>query len=199
MKHEAWTRWLGDLSVERSRLELLDEYAAILLDEAVPAGMIAEADAPNIRERHVGDSLRAAPSLGPSGSVLDLGSGAGLPGLPLALVRPDLAFVLAERRRSRAAFLESVVDRLRPGNVVVHPGPAEKLPPDADVCLARAFAPPGRTWEVAAALLGRGGRLLYWAGRSFDPATDVPPGARAKVFASSGLAHGGAVVIMTRQ
>ena len=107
--------------------------------------------------------------------------------------------MLAERRRSRAAFLEVVVDRLHLANVKVYAGVAEDVTDRFDVCLARAFANAAGAWEVARELLDDEGRLFYWAGEGFDRERDRPPGARLELFPTSGLANGGPVVIMTRQ
>ena len=187
------------LPVDPSLLASLDAFEELLLERAIPMGMVGPEDAPRIAERHIGDSLRAAPLLAQAERVIDLGSGAGLPGVPLAIVRPGTRFVLAERRRSRAAFLEVVADRLHLANVEVFAGLAEDVTGPFDVCLARAFASAARAWEVARELLVDEGRLLYWAGAGFDPERDGPAGARLELFPTSGLANGGPVVIMTRQ
>lgn len=199
MKHEAWARWVAPLPVDPQLLASLDAFEELLLERAIPMGMVASEDAPRVAERHIGDSLRAAPLLAEAERVIDLGSGAGLPGVPLAIVRPGTRFVLAERRRSRAAFLEVVADRLPLANVEVYAGLAEDATGPFDVCLARAFANPVKAWEVARELLDDEGRLLYWAGLGFDPERDRPPGVRLELFPTSGLANGGPVVIMTRQ
>jgi 16S rRNA (guanine527-N7)-methyltransferase len=174
-------------------------YEGLLLTQAVPRGIVATSDSGHLRDRHILDSLRAVSHL-PAGSknVVDLGSGAGLPGLPIAVVRPDLEVTLAESRQTRAAFLELVVERLRLGNVSVFPEPAEDLSPGCDVCVARGFGDASHTWEIARSLLGPDGTLLYWAGRSFTLG-DVPAGASARVAAEATLESGGPIVIMTQQ
>jgi 16S rRNA (guanine527-N7)-methyltransferase len=161
--------------------------------------MVASSDRDHLRERHVLDSLRAIPHLGPTEQpVVDLGSGAGLPGIPVAVARPDLIVTLAEPRQLRAAFLELVVERLSLPNVRVFPKPAEELAADAGVCLARGFADLSRTWAVARGLLRADGSLLYWAGTTF--VTDqVPEGARIAAIGGPTLESGGPIVIMTRQ
>jgi 16S rRNA (guanine527-N7)-methyltransferase len=202
VKHEAWGRWgeLLGLEIPREQAVLLEGYEGLLSDRAVPLGMIAESDRDRLRERHVVDSLRGAPLLGdPEGDVVDLGSGAGLPGIPLSIVRPELSFRLVEVRRRRAAFLELAVDTLGIRNVVVVQGPIERLAPPADVGLSRALADPIRAWLLAEPLLSPRGRLLYWAGRGFDAPTGTPEGVRISVSPSPGLADAGPIVIMTRQ
>ena len=169
------------------------------MSEAVPRGMVAASDSGYLRDRHILDSLRAVPHL-PVGAetVVDLGSGAGLPGLPIAVVRPDLEVTLTESRQTRAAFLELAVERLRLDNVKVFPEPAEGLPPGCDVCVARGFGDASRTWEIAGALLDPRGALLYWAGQSFT-LEDVPVGISARAVAEATLESGGPIVIMTQE
>jgi 16S rRNA (guanine527-N7)-methyltransferase len=196
VKHEGWTS-ATDLS--SAQIATLEAFEALLAEHAIPHGMVASSDREHLRERHVLDSLRAVPHLGPvKQAVVDLGSGAGLPGIPVAVARPDLALTLAEPRQLRAAFLELVVERLSLPNVRVFPKPAEELPSDAEACLARGFGDPSRTWAVARGLLHPDGSLIYWAGTTFRP-DQVPEGARIAAIGSPTLESGGPIVIMTRQ
>jgi 16S rRNA (guanine527-N7)-methyltransferase len=202
VKHEAWgvsTARIGvDIGVGQAAA--LDTYEQLLIDRALPFGMVAAGDKGQLRERHILDSLRAAPLLGETpGVVADLGSGAGLPGVPLAIVRPDVMFRLVETRLRRVSFLELVVDTLGLGNATVVHGQIQRLTPPLDVCLARALADPIGSWRLAEPVLARDGSLLYWAGRGFDPTSGTPEGVRISVSASPGLADAGPVVIMTRQ
>jgi 16S rRNA (guanine527-N7)-methyltransferase len=162
--------------------------------------MIASSDAGYLRERHILDSLRAVPhiSAGTLG-VLDLGSGAGLPGIPVAIARPDLTLTLVEPRQTRAAFLELVVERLRLANVTVFPRPVEELSMDAvNVVLARGFRGPSKTWLTARDLLSPRGELIYWGGTTFRD-DQLPEDARVVAIGQAALESGGPIVIMTRQ
>lgn len=202
VKHEAWGSWADALELQLGpeQISLLERYESLLASEALKRGLIARDDADRLRERHIVDSIRAAPCLpGAPAVILDMGSGAGLPGIPLAVARRDLRFVLAEGRRARAAFLESVIDRLRLPNVGVHPGTVETAAPGFEACLARAFAPARVAWAQADRVLGPSGRLLYWAGAAFVPEEDGPPGVSLTLFRSPALANAGPVVIMARQ
>jgi 16S rRNA (guanine527-N7)-methyltransferase len=202
VKHEAWGRWsdLLGLEIDAATAERLDAYERLLLEKALPLGMIGRADREHLHERHVIDSLRALSLLGPAPmQVVDLGSGAGLPGIPLAIARLDLSFCLSELRRRRVAFIEFAVDSLQLRNVRVLAGKAEDLSGPFDVCLSRAFAEPGRAWAIAESLLSPTGKLLFWAGRSFDVTSGTPEGARISVSTAPELADAGPVVIMTRQ
>ena len=202
VKHEAWGRWgevLG-FPIDAPMADRLDRYEQLLLEKALPFGMIGRADRGQLRERHIVDSLRAATVLGPEpGRVVDLGSGAGLPGIPLAIARQDLTFCLAELRKRRVAFMELAVDSLGLSNVTVFAGKVEQLTGPFDGCLSRAFAAVDRAWAIAERLLSPTGKLLFWAGRNFDVGAGMPAGARMSVSAAPGLADAGPVVIMSRQ
>jgi len=202
VKHEAWGRWgevLG-FPIDASMADRLERFEQLLLEKALPLGMIGRGDRGQIRERHIVDSLRAATLLGPGpGRAVDLGSGAGLPGIPLAIVRQDLTFGLAELRNRRIAFMELAVDSLGLSNVTVFAGKVEQLTGPFDRCLSRAFAEVDRAWTIAERLLSPTGKLLFWAGRSFDVGAGIPEGARMSVSAAPGLADAGPVVIMSRQ
>ena len=195
MKHEG-SPWEA---LSESQRDALLDYEDFLRTTAIPRRMVSAADVERLHERHVLDSLRAVPWLPRDAArACDVGSGAGLPGIPIAVAEPSLEVTLSEPRLQRVAFLELVVERLSLDNVVVQSGSAQELPPGRfDACFARALADPARTWEVAGPLLAPAGRLIYWAGRSFGP-EDVPKSVRVQV-ADPPLESGGPIVIMTRQ
>jgi 16S rRNA (guanine527-N7)-methyltransferase len=116
---------------------------------------------------HLEHALGYLPALaGTTGRVVDLGSGGGVPGLPLAEARPDLQLVLVDASARRGAFLESAVATLGLADrVTVVVGRAEAvgrgpLRGAADAVVARSFGPPAATAECAAPLLRPGGTLL---------------------------------------
>lgn len=185
--------------LDRARVRKLERYEGLLADRALGLGLIARSDAGRIHERHVIDSLRAAPIPQAGETVYDLGSGAGLPGVPVALARPDVAVGLIESRVRRAAFLELVQQELALENVTVIGARAEDLGERADVCLARAFAPLPGAWAVARELLGPAGRLVYFASREPRP-EDIPAGAVLQaVVHTPVLESSGPLVIIARQ
>jgi 16S rRNA (guanine527-N7)-methyltransferase len=115
------------------------------------------------------DSLRALPCFRPADrTLMDVGSGAGLPGIPLALASPDRQFLLLEPHRRRAGFLELAVDELRLENTKVLVSRVEDVDIRVDACVVRAFAPPLEAWHRCARLLNPRGHLLYYAGRSWN-------------------------------
>jgi 16S rRNA (guanine527-N7)-methyltransferase len=195
VKHEGWTL----VALSPAQLTALGVYEDLLLNHAVPRGIVAASDSAHLRARHIFDSLRAVPHITLEAErIVDLGSGAGFPGLPVAVARPGLEVTLTEPRQARAAFLELVVETLHLGNVHVFPRPAEELSPDFHVCLARGFGDASRTWGVARNLLLPDGTLIYWAGRSFE-AGDVPSDVQVRGMGEATLESGGPIVIMARQ
>ena len=201
MKHESWGEAAAALGVvlDATQEARLDAYELLLRVRAVPLGMIAQADLPRLRERHILDCLRAAALVGQAESAYDLGSGAGLPGIPLAIAAHELHVVLVEARRNRGAFLELAVDELGLRNVSVFVGHAEELVERVDLVVARAFTDAPGCWRIAEPLLQPGGRLLYFAGTGFDPRSEAPDGVDLALFPAPTLARSGPLAIMGRQ
>ena len=145
------------------------EYARLLATEGSVRGLIGPREVPRLWDRHLLNSAAIA-SLVPDGArVVDVGSGAGLPGIPLALARPDLTVTLLEPLARRVAFLTECVDRLGLDRVTVVRGRAEEGPirselGGADVVTARAVAPLDRLAGWCLPLLRPGGRLLAMKG-----------------------------------
>lgn len=144
-------------------LDLAWDYGDVLVDEGVRLGLLGPREAARVWDRHLLNSAVVA-SLIPSGaSVVDLGSGAGLPGIPLALARPDLRVVLLEPLLRRAEFLQRTLERLGLwGRVEVVRGRAEDVRGTlrAPVVTARAVAPLGRLAGWAMPLTTAGGQVL---------------------------------------
>lgn len=145
----------------------LGAFVDLLRQWAVPLGMVAGTDSARIRERHVEDSLRALACLANASSLADVGSGAGLPGVPLAIARPDLEVVLIEPRRPRAAFLELCLETLGLRNARVVCRRSSTADVRVDICLARALGDAATSWSVAEPVLRPDGKLVYFAGRSW--------------------------------
>jgi 16S rRNA (guanine527-N7)-methyltransferase len=115
---------------------------------------------------HLLDSLSLLPHLGGARTLADIGSGAGLPGLVLALVRPDLALTSVETVGKKVAFQQQAKIEFRLGNVTVHGGRVEEFHPAAgfDAVVSRAFASLADFVALAGHLVAPGGRLLAMKG-----------------------------------
>jgi len=190
------------IDLDEERADRLLRFEALLRERAIPIRAVAGSDAGRLRERHILDCLRAAPHVQEAAIAYDLGSGAGLPGVVVAVATPAARMILVERRANRAAFLELAVEELGLPNAEVFAGPAQELSEPADACLARAFAPLDRSWATAARVLRPGGRLLYFGGRELtEPGSiGVPDGARLEaVLRTPVLESAGPLVIMARQ
>ncbi len=200
VKHEGWEATAEALGVllPKDAPARMSQYERLLVQRGAPMGLIAPRDVPRVRERHIIDCLRGAALVGMERSTAyDLGSGGGLPGLVLAIARPDLAITLVEVRRHRAAFLQTAIDELGLSCAVVYGRRVETLRTRVQTCFARAFAPVSATWETAFPLLEPQGRVVYWAGRTFQPERDLPAGVRASVHRTDLLPGAGALVELT--
>ena len=109
-----WTcpRPLRRLRGLRRRLGAAQRYAQILAGAGVERGLIGPREADRLWDRHLLNSVALAELLDPGDQIADIGSGAGLPGIPLALARPDLRVTLIEPLLRRSDFLREVIDDL---------------------------------------------------------------------------------------
>lgn len=175
-------------------------FERLLWERAVPLGFVSEADAGSLRQRHTLDCLRAALAVEPGDrDAYDLGSGAGLPGIVVAVARPHVRVTLVESQRRRVAFLELVVETLGLPNALVEATRAEAVANPVDICFSRAFAPPLEAWQAAAGLLRPGGRLVYFAGKLRAVLAELPDGVSSRLLTTPVLESAGPLVIMTQQ
>ncbi|MDF2992895.1 MAG: rsmG [Microbacterium sp.] len=132
-------------------------------------GLIGPLELPRLWTRHVLNSALVAPLLRP-GRVGDVGSGAGLPGLVLAIIRPDVSFSLIEPMERRVAWLERQVDELGLSNVEVVRARAEeaKLRGALDQVTARAVSALRTLIPITAPLVRPGGELVLMKGAGVD-------------------------------
>jgi 16S rRNA (guanine527-N7)-methyltransferase len=151
-------------------MPLAAAYAALLADAGVQRGLIGPREVPRLWERHLLNCAVITDLLPGGAHVCDVGSGAGLPGVVLALRRPDLQVTLIEPLLRRAAFLEEVVAQLDLGNVAVRRARAEDLSGEVrfDVVTSRAVAPLPRLLAWSLPLVGRHGCVLAMKGASAD-------------------------------
>jgi 16S rRNA (guanine527-N7)-methyltransferase len=141
-----------------------------LLEKRNPQQDLTRIEDPrNIVVKHFVDSALAAGLIELKGVMMDLGSGAGFPGLPMAVLRPDWQLLLAEPRGRRLAFIEEAIELLGLTNVEVYPHkvtPAFDRPIDSLV--ARDFGSCGNIIKLASAILPAGGRLHLLKGPAVD-------------------------------
>ncbi|MYW03076.1 16S rRNA (guanine(527)-N(7))-methyltransferase RsmG [Streptomyces sp. SID3343] len=159
---EAASRLFGD------NLERAIHYADLLAGPGVRRGMVGPREVGRLWERHLLNCGVVAELIAENAIVHDVGSGGGLPGIPLALVRPDLRITLVEPLLRRTTFLDEVVAELGLDNVEVLRGRAEELRgrTSADVVTARAVAPLAKLAGWGLPLLGSHGEMLALKGDS---------------------------------
>lgn len=151
-----------------SRLSGMVRYAELLAEHGVPRGLIGPRELDRLWSRHLLNSVVVAETIPEGATVVDVGSGAGFPGVPLALARPDLRVILLEPMARRVQWLEEVVGVLAL-EVHVLRGRAEEAPVrrgvgEADVVTARAVASLGRLAGWCLPLVRVDGRLLALKG-----------------------------------
>lgn len=147
-------------------LPLAEKYAELLAREGVLRGLIGPREVPRLWERHLVNCALLARAVPSEADVCDIGSGAGLPGLVLAITRPDLRVTLVEPLLRRSAFLDEAVAGLGLTNVEVVRARAEELhgKREFSVVTARAVAPLDRLVSWALPLVRQGGALLSMKG-----------------------------------
>ncbi|MFF2495608.1 16S rRNA (guanine(527)-N(7))-methyltransferase RsmG [Agromyces sp. NPDC058064] len=152
-----------------SHLEKGRAFTDALARHGEELGLIGPLELPRLWTRHVLNSALVAPLLRP-GRVGDVGSGAGLPGLVLAIMRPDVEFTLIEPMERRVAWLERQAEELELGNVTVVRARAEesKLGDSLDQVTARAVSALRTLIPVTAPLLRAGGELVLMKGAGVD-------------------------------
>ena len=151
-----------------ARLALVERYVGWLAGPGLERGLIGPRELPRLWERHVLNCAVVRDALPAGTTAADIGSGAGLPGLVLAIVRPDVRMTLVEPLQRRSSFLDEVVADLGLTNVDVVRARAEDLADTVavDVVTARAVARLERLARWALPLLSTGGRLLALKGDS---------------------------------
>nr|WP_245998926.1 16S rRNA (guanine(527)-N(7))-methyltransferase RsmG [Corynebacterium gerontici] len=155
------------------RLPLAIEYHRLLATDGSVRGFIGPREVPRLWQRHILNCAVLAEVMPEDASVADIGSGAGLPGIPLAIARPDLHITLIEPLLKRSTFLGEVTEALGLVNVEVVRGRAEEGPvlrsiKGVDVVTSRAVAPLGKLAGWSLPLLKKGGEMIAMKGASVE-------------------------------
>jgi 16S rRNA (guanine527-N7)-methyltransferase len=152
------------------RLPLAERYAELLATAGVERGLIGPRETPRLWDRHLLNCAVLGRLIDEGASVADIGSGAGLPGLVLAVARPDLSLTLVEPLLRRTTFLAEVANELGLENVEVVRGRADALHGrrSFDVVTSRAVAPLGRLLEWSMPLVSQGGAVVAMKGSSVE-------------------------------
>jgi 16S rRNA (guanine527-N7)-methyltransferase len=168
---EEGARVLG-LPLDGPALGKLERYADRLLAWNAKVNLTAITDPVELAEKHLVDSLALLPEVRGAATLLDVGSGAGLPGIPLAIALPSLEVTCCDTVAKKVAFVKAVAAeldlRVRGVAARAEGKPEREGLPLAEVVVSRAFADPARWLPLAARYLAPGGRVLATLGRDVD-------------------------------
>ena len=181
--------------IERYFPERLDEitaYAHFLTTAGIERGLIGPREGERIWERHIFNCLPVTQLLPQGASLFDIGSGAGLPGIVIALARPDLSVTLIEPLERRVAFLNEAVEGL---NIEVIRGRAQDVKKSADFVTARAVAPLEKLKKMSWHMVKTGGSLLAMKGESASAEMEGVKGATLHEITLEGIELGRIVAI----
>jgi 16S rRNA (guanine527-N7)-methyltransferase len=158
------------LSLTGDQIQMLGAYVDQLREWSGRVRLISKGDRDLIWERHITDALSVVTSLPQDGLVMDFGSGAGLPGIPMGIMRPDIEVHLLEPTRMKAIFLKQVIQDLGLNHVNVLRFRSEELLKEGkgtgqyDCVTARAVAALPQLWEMTNPFLSKSGKLLALKG-----------------------------------
>ena len=169
------------LDLPPSAQEKLLAFAALLGKWNRVYNLTALRDAEQVISHHLLDSLAVLPHLGKAKRLADIGSGGGLPGIPLAIARPQLPVALVESNQKKSAFEQQAKIELGLANVSVHCERAEAWQPEekCDVVISRAFSDLAEFVKLTGHLLAEGGVLLAMKGvHPYEEIAQLPAGWR---------------------
>lgn len=162
------------VDIDANVAEQLSRFAGLLLRWNKTFNLVAKGDEDRLVSRHVIDSLTATSWLEGT-RVVDLGTGAGLPGIPLAINNPDLHFSLLDRHERRLQFVRQAIIELGLDNVATVRADIGQYRPSTlfDTVVSRAVSEPTRLWRLAQPMLGATGRAVFFCGSEAAVPCDV--------------------------
>ena len=147
----------------------LDQFAQILIEDGVKLGLLGPREVDRIWDRHILNCAAISELITDGQSIIDIGSGAGLPGLVLAILNPQSKVTLIEPMQRRSDFLTNTVKKLDLKNVSILKDRAENVSVQAQVVTSRAVAPLNKLLEWSLPLVFKNGKVLAIKG---EKATD---------------------------
>lgn len=177
------------VTLTEQQYELLSRYANMLIDESKVQNVTAVKTESEIWKRHFLDSAYLLNTLPDTGSIIDIGTGGGVPGIPLAILSSHLQITLLDSELRKIEFCRSVIQTLKP-DVKTAAGRAEEIArmPEFegkyDIVVSRAMAAGSMLTEVSVRYLKVGGRLIAMKGKQYNPADERFAEAAAKLGCS---------------
>jgi 16S rRNA (guanine527-N7)-methyltransferase len=168
-------------------------YADFLKGAGIERGLIGPREGERIWDRHIYNCLFVTTLLPEGASVIDIGSGAGLPGIVIALARPDLHVTLVEPLERRVEFLKEATAGT---SIEVIRGRAQDVKKSADFVTARAVAPLEKLWKMSRHMLKPGGALLAMKGESARAEMETLAQAKLHEITLEGIGLGRVVEVL---
>jgi 16S rRNA (guanine527-N7)-methyltransferase len=163
------------LSVDPTLARQLIQYEGEILRWNARVNLVGRRSSPmEVMERHLLDSIAALPDVGDAGTLIDIGAGAGLPGIPLKLMRPALDVTLVEATGKKAAFMRSAIESLHLGSGIrvrqarARGAPFEEQLPRTEVAISRALSSLPQWLSLGLRYVGSGGRVIAMLARADD-------------------------------